>query len=183
MKISIRTIVFAALSLFVIGVHASGVPEDELKENGKGIIHDYSNMQEGDDIDWLWVAPGVKLSDYRYHVKSVKNLTMLVDDDLTKVLESNLGKQLNRAGSRDRNAPVLSVEVAVYWAERANRAKGWIPFAGMALAQAGVGVELMFTDKSGKLVAKIRHSAREGEHLADAGQETSDDIAEFIHEN
>ncbi len=183
MKLPFRTIVFAALSLFVLGVHASGVPEDELKENGKGIIHDYSNMHEGDDIDWLWVAPGVKLADYRYTIKSTKNLTMLVDHDLMKVFKDDFPEQLRKAGSRSASAPTLNVDLAVYWAEHANRAKAWIPFSGGHLAQAGVGVEFVFRDKSGKVVAKIRHAAREGGRLEDAGQEVCDDVAEFINEN
>lgn len=177
----IATVLLAAFALFTIAAHASGVPEDELEEYGQGIIQDYSNMHEGEDIQWLWVAPGVKLANYRYKVKSVENLTMLVDDDIETVLNKNMAKQLNRAGSRDKSAPVLNVDVAVYWAERANSAKAWIPFAGMHVAQAGAGIELLFKDSSGKLVAKIRQSGREGSQLSSAAQELSDDVAKFVH--
>ena len=183
MKKPFPALALFALSLFVIGVHASGVPEDELKEDGRGIIQDYSNMHEGDDIDWLWVAPGVQLANYRYKLKSARNLTMRADHDLMNVLKNNFPEQLQRAGSRDANAPTLSVDLAVYWAEHANRAKAWIPFSGGHLAQAGVGVECIFRDPDGKIVANIRHAAREGERLEDAGQEVADDIAEYVHAN
>lgn len=176
----LHTMLLATLAVFAVVAYASGVPEDELEEYGTGIIQNYTDMEEGEDIDWLWVAPEIHLANYRYSVQSVKNLTTIADKDLMDVLNSNLGEQLALAGSHDDGAPTLNVEVAVYWAERANRSKRWIPFAGMHLAQAGAGIELLFKDQDGKLVAKIRHSAREGNELVYAGQELSDDLAGFV---
>jgi hypothetical protein len=63
------------------------------------------------------------------------------------------------------------------WAQRANRAKMWIPHAGGHLAQAGVGIELIFRDASGYIVARIRHADREGDALEAAAEERVDDIA------
>lgn len=175
------TFVIALLALIAVNAHASGVPEDDLKEYGRGIIQDYSNMHEGEDIQWLWIAPGVKLADSRYKVASVKNLTMLVDHDMENVFKTTLGEELERAGSRDAGVPQLSVDVGVYWAERANMAKAWIPFAGAHVAQAGVGIELVFRNAHGDIVAKVRQSGREGAQLADAARELCDDIAQFVH--
>ncbi len=184
MKNILAVLAFAALALFAVTAQADDTIQESLQEDGKGIIQDYSNMHAGDDLEWLWIKPGVKLSDYRYKVTSVENLTLHVDDDLEDVLENTLGKQLNRAGARgDKSAPLLNVAVGLYWTERANVSKAWIPFAGGHLAQAGVGVELVFTDSKGNVVAKIRHSAREGRELADAGREISDDIAEYVNEH
>jgi hypothetical protein len=59
----------------------------------------------------------------------------------------------------------------------------WIPYAGGHLAQAGLGVELVFKDAAGTVVAKIRHSGREGDKLKDAAEELVDDIRRFVHEN
>ncbi len=59
----------------------------------------------------------------------------------------------------------------------------WIPHAGGHLAQAGVGIEPVFTDSTGKVVAEVRHSGREGDHLEDAAEELVDDIRPFVSSN
>jgi hypothetical protein len=174
----------AAACLLMLSLSArAGVPKDNIEEYGRGIIADYSDMTEGEDIEWLWVKPGVKLGDYRYQVDSTDNLTVIVDDTMDKVVEDNLPKVLERAGSHDRKAPLLHVAVAVYWAERANISKAWIPWAGGHQMQAGVGIELVAKDAEGNVVAKIRQSGREGMELALAAQEVVDDIAKFVRAN
>lgn len=157
--------------------------QESITEDGAGIITDYSGMAEGDDLDWVWVAPELRLSEHRFSVDKVENLTIKVDDDLMRVFEDNLPRQLARAGARDADAPVLGVRVGIHWVERANMAKAWIPFAGGHLMQAGAAAELVFTAADGTVVAKIRHSAREGQQLKDAGQEISDDVVEFVQDN
>ncbi|MEO8380032.1 MAG: hypothetical protein ABI779_10255 [Acidobacteriota bacterium] len=161
-------------------LHAAGVDKDNLKEYGTGIIKDYSDMKETDDIEWVWVRPGAHLADYRYVVKSFENLTAIDDDDMDDVFEKYLPKTLTRMGSKEAEAPLLHVESAVYWTQRASSAKRWIPYAGGHLAQAGVGVELVFTDDKGEIVCKIRHSGREGDELEDAAQELVDDVGQFV---
>lgn len=173
-----------AVAVFASPALAADVPADleqNIADDGAGIISDYSGMVEGDGLDWIWVAPEIRLAEHRFTVSKVENLTIKIDDDLMHVFEDNLPRQLNRAGSRDENAPVLDVRVGIHWVERANTAKAWIPFAGGHLMQAGAAAELVFTAEDGTILAKIRHSAREGQHLKDAGQEISDDVAEFVH--
>ena len=179
-----RTIaLFPLLALAAFTACASGVPEEELKDFGKGIITDYSNMQEGEDIQWYWIAPGTKLADHHCTLASSENLTTTVDHDLRDVLKEELPEVIQRACSRDASAPPLKVDTAVYWTERANTAKAWIPFAGGHLMQAGVGMEVVFKDTSGKIVAKIRQSGREGHELKDAAREIFDDIGQFVREH
>lgn len=168
------------LILAATAAFASGVPEDELKEFGKGIITDYGNMQEGEDIQWYWLAPDTQLADHRCSLASSDNLTSIVDHDLRDVLKEELPEVIERACSRNADAPPLTVDAAVYWAERANTAKAWIPFAGGHLMQAGVGMEVVFKDASGKVVANIRQSAREGHDLKDAVREVFDDVGDFV---
>lgn len=170
-----------AVFLFPVSIAHAGVPQSELDEYGRGIIQNYEDLSQGEDIEWLWIAPGMTLSEFRLTAGEVENFTLLVDDDMDVILEDGFQKVLRRVESRDESAPVLNVSAAVYWAERANRAKAWIPYAGMHLAQAGVGLELVFKDADGNIVAKIRHSGREGKELKDATQELVDDIAKFIH--
>lgn len=58
--------------------------------------------------------------------------------------------------------------------------KAWIPFVGMHKAQAGIGVEMIFLNTKGKIVAKIRHSAREGFEVEKAAEEAANDIVKFL---
>lgn len=174
-----RTVVILAVAMLSLGsLHASGVDPENLKEYGKGIIKDYSDMNESEDIEWLWVAPKVQLSTYQFKLKPVENLTDLSDSDMEETINEGLPKVLKRVGSKD--GPTLQVESAVYWAQRANRSKMWIPVVGGHVAQAGVGVELVFKNSKNEIVAKIRHSGREGDKLEDAAQELVDDIAKFV---
>lgn len=160
-------------------LHA-GVPKSDLDEQGRGIIQNYDDMSEGGHIEWIWVAPGTNLSKYRFEVKGVENLTTSVDDDMGEVMEKVLPRALARSTKVGADAPLLTVDGAIYWAQRANRAKLWIPYAGGHLAQAGVGIELVFKDASGNVVATLRHSGREGDKLEDAANELVEEINGFI---
>lgn len=162
---------------------AAGVDKDNLKEYGRGIIQDYSDMKETDDIEWIWVAAGTRLSEYAFDVQPFENLTAFADDDMEDVFATKLPKTLKRLGPKDEAAPRLKVDGAIYWAQRANRSKWWIPYAGAHLAQAGVGIELVFTNADGQVVCKIRHSGREGDALESAAEELMDDVAQYIRAN
>lgn len=161
----------------------AAVPKADLDEQGRGIIQDYGDMKEGGDIEWVWIAPGTKLSSYRYSFTKFENMSKSVDDDMEKVFEKVLPRSLSRASKAADGAPALTVESAVYWTQRANMAKLWIPYAGGHLAQAGVGIELVFKDPSGKIVAKVRHSGREGTELKAAAEELVDDLTDFVRNN
>lgn len=178
-----RAAILSVAVLVAAGGANAAVPAEHLEQYGQGIIPDYSSLEQADPIEWLWLAPDLELSAHRFDLRSYENLTLLVDDDLDHVLESGFPRVLKRAGARDEAAPVLFVDLAVYWAERANRAKRWIPYAGAHVAQAGVGVELVLTDATGNVVGLMRHSGREGEELKLAAQELVDEIAAFVNAN
>lgn len=174
-----RSSLLLPLLLLAASAHA-GVPKEDLDEQGRGIIEDYSDMKEDGDIEWVWVAPGTKLSTYRFNFTKFENLSKSVDDEMEEVVQKLLPRSLARATRADDKAPVLDVESAIYWTQRANMAKLWIPYAGGHLAQAGVGVELVFRDPSGRIVAKIRHSGREGTELKAAAEELVDDVTDYV---
>lgn len=178
-----RLTVLALAFLLAGSALAAGVDQDNLKEYGRGIIKDYSDMKETDDIEWIWVAPGVRLSEYRFDVQPFENLTAFADDDLEDVFATKLPKTLKRLAPKDPAAPALKLEGAIYWAQRANRSKWWIPYAGAHLAQAGAGIELVFTNAEGEVVCKIRHSGREGDALENAAEELMDDVVQYIRAN
>lgn len=178
-----RTALLALALLAPATAAFAAVPAEHLEQYGQGIISDYSKLEQSEPIEWLWLAPGLQLSHHRFDVRSYENLTLLLDDDLDGVLENGLPRVLARAGTRDESAPTLFVDTAVYWAERANLAKRWIPYAGGHMAQAGVGLELVLTDAEGNVVGLMRHSGREGGELKLAAQELVDDIATFVNTN
>ena len=177
----------ASVSFLLLALTASalagGVDAEHLKKYGRGIITDYGDMKASDTVEWYWVAPGVKLSEHRYKVASAENLTVLHDTKLMEALGDALPKSLERAAAKSESAPVLTVDAAIYWLQRANRAKWFIPYAGLHLAQAGVGLEVVIRNDAGEVVAKMRHSGREGDHLDAALVELIDEVAGFVRAN
>lgn len=175
---------FPVLALAACAACAAGaLPEDlqeDLNEDGRGIISDYSNLQAGDDINWYWIAPGVSLAKHRCKLGSYKNMTDEIDEDIDEVLREDFPGVLDKACATQAGAPALTLDTAVYWAQEANAGKAWIPFSGGYLAQAGIGVEILFKNASGKVVAKIRQAARQGSDIDDAAEEVTEDVAEFI---
>jgi hypothetical protein len=176
--------ILTLIALAMVPLYAAdGVDPDNLKKYGTGIIKDYSNMKEADDIEWAWIAPNLKLSECRFKFARLQNLTVFNDDGMEDVFQVGLPRTLEKLGPKADDAPVLHVESGIYWAERANRSKRWIPYAGGHLAQAGVGIELVFKNDKDEIVAKIRHSGREGDELSSAAEELAEDIAKFVHQN
>ncbi len=166
--------------ILVFPLLAAGVDKDNLKEYGRGIIEDYSDMTATDEIEWIWIAPEFRLHDCKFEVKSTENITALTDDDMEEIFAENLPKSLTRAGSKDETAPLVRVDAAIYWAQRANRSKWWIPYAGAHLAQAGAGIELVFRNDKDEIVCKMRHSGREGDDLENAIEELVDEVARYV---
>lgn len=166
--------------LAVSTVHAAGVEAEHLTEFGKGIITDYSDMSEAGDIEWAWVAPGTKLSKHRFTTAPVQNLTSVTNGDMKETFDRDMGRALKDISANNPDAPELQVTSAIYWANRASAGKRWIPYAGGHLAQAGIGIELVVTDAAGKIVAKVRHSGREGDELENAAEELVDDFTSFL---
>jgi len=179
----LRIVAVGLLLLMVVQIYAVGVDKDNLKEYGRGIIKDYSDMKEMDEIEWVWLAPQLRLGDHRFKVGPVENLTVIENADMEEVFNTALPKTLQRAGAKDPSAPELHIDIAIYWAQRASNSKRWIPYVGGHLAQAGVGIELVFKNDKDEIVAKIRHSGREGEELKSAAEELVDDIVKFVRAN
>lgn len=171
----------SCLLLAAPAVFAGGVPKDSLDEYGRGIIEDYSDMKEGDPVEWFWVAPGVKLGDFTIDLGEFENLSKVNDERMLETLGDGLSKAFARAAKGGGKKGTLTTENAVYWAERGNSAKRWIPVAGGHLAQAGIGVEMVFKDAEGNVVAKLRHSGREGAQPADAAWELVDEVAGWVY--
>jgi len=189
---------FAVTALFLLGAIAEPalaakkkskgpdrlVDSDEYKEDDfeKGIIEDYSDMVEGDGVEWVYVANGFDLSDYKIKLGTVKNKSDVKSKSMVAAVEENLESSLDDRSNKGSKGS-LNAETAIYWAERSSEGKRWIPYAGGHLAQAGVGVEMVLRDSGGKIVAKIRHSGRQGNGIDEAAEEVADEIAGYIADN
>lgn len=170
----------ALLASHAIASTLSSDLKDDLQSDGRGIVTDYSNMHEGDDIDWIWVAPNTTLADHRCALRSFKNMTDIHDHGLRDMIKDDLPRALARSCSRKSSAALLHVDVAEYHVERASAGKAWIPFAGSHLAQAEVCMEFVFHGGGDTVVGKVRHCAREGNELRSAADEVLDDVGDFI---
>lgn len=74
----------------------------------------------------------------------------------------------------------LTADICVYEAENFSGGKAWIPFVGAHEMQAGLGVEMVLRDAKNRVVAKFRHSAREGAQIENAAQEVAGDLMKYI---
>lgn len=188
---------FALTALFLFGTVADPamaakkkkgpdrlVDSDEYKEDDfeKGIIEDYSDMVEGDGVEWVFIADGVSLSDYKIKIGKVKNKSDVSSKSMVSAVEENLEEAIEDRAAKGGKG-TLTAESAIYWAERASEGKRWIPYAGGHLAQAGVGVEMVLRDSGGRIIAKIRHSGRQGNGIDEAAEEVADEIAGYIADN
>lgn len=158
------------------------VDSDDYKDKSfkKGILVDYNDLIKGDDIEWVWISPGVKLSDYKYSIEKFEDAT----EDLGKTTFNEIKSAFNDVfGKIKGDKGVLTADISIYDAQKFSYGKAWIPFAGGHQMQAGLGVEMLLKDKKGKTVAKIRHFAREGNAIEQAGEEVATDIKKYITRN
>jgi hypothetical protein len=189
----VRKLSFLVCLLFVFSVVASPAlaakknrltDSDEYKEDDfdKGIIEDYSDMVEGDGVEWVYLAPGFKFGDYSIRVSDWKNKSEVGAKSMMTAVEEAFDEQIKDRLDGGKKG-TLTVNGCVYWAERQSEGKRWIPYAGGHLAQAGVGVEMVFRDGKGNILAKIRHSAREGDRMEYAAEEVADDVVGFMEDH
>lgn len=160
------------------------IESDDYKEADfkKCNIHDYSDMINGDDIEWYWKNTSISLGNFKYSVGKVENKSELRSKSLSESVKRIFKDSFDDMDVIDSKG-TLTADICIYDAQNANMAKVWIPFAGGHQAQAGVGVELVLKDKGNKLVAKFRHFAREGFQLEAAIQEVVSDLSKFISNN
>jgi hypothetical protein len=147
------------------------------KDFRKGCIQDYAELEEGDDISWVWVAPGVTLSDYKVQVTSFEDFSDEIKKsqlrEIKKIFQESVEKRRGDKG-------LLDAEVCVYEVQKFSPGKAWIPFAGGYQMQAGVGAEMILRTADKKIVAKFRHFAREGGQIEQAAEEVADDLKKYM---
>jgi hypothetical protein len=143
--------------------------KDEAYTRGfkRGIIRDYSDMWAGADVDWASVARGVKLSQYAIKVGPFRNLTRFNSPAVKRTLEVTLQEEFDGiAGSKG----TLLTQNAIIWASDAED------------GQKGLGIEMIFRDPSGKVVAKLRNFVRDYPP-EDAAEEMLEQLTDFVEDH
>lgn len=176
---TVLTLVLLPLSAFCRSDRFVDSDDYKKKEFKPGILAEYSDLEKARNVEWAWVAKDVKLSDSKIEISSFDDAS----DELGKGQINSVKAILRDSLERSKGKQTLTVEASAYEYQKFSPGKAWIPYAGGSLMQAGIGVELLFKDKSGKTVAKIRHFARSGSMVENAAQEFSDDVRKFINKN
>lgn len=182
--ISLATAMALVFPLSVIGSSNRFVDSDDYKDKGftRCNISDYADMVKGDDVDWVWASPSQKLSQYNLKVGSAENKSDLRSKSLVEAMKSTFKDNFADRDIKE-NKGTLTADLCIYEVQNFNPAKAWIPFAGGHQMQAGVGVEMVLVDESGKTVAKFRHFARRGTVAEAAVEEVAGDLTKYIRKH
>jgi len=148
------------------------------KDFHKCIITDYTDMVEGDDIEWLWTSPTQQLAQFKLKVGKIENKSEIHSKSLVESVKSTFKDTFADIDTKGDKA--LTADLCIYEAQNANMGKAWIPFVGGHQMQAGIGIEMVLRDENDKTVAKFRHFAREGMQLEAAAQEVAGDLMKYI---
>jgi hypothetical protein len=181
-----RGVVFLLAALLCIPAAAFGSPKKLVddseysdKEFRKCIIKDYSDMVDGDDIRWVWTDPAVKLDGYKIREGKVENKSEMRSRSMLETVKNVFRDTFaDMEGKGEKGT--LTADICIYEAENFSGGKAWIPFVGGHEMQAGLGVEMVLRDSKNRIVAKFRHSAREGVQIENAAQEVAGDLMKYI---
>jgi hypothetical protein len=181
-----RCICAASLLVLLIPLTVFCAPErlidsDEFKEKDfqKGAISDYSDLVRGDNIAWVWIAPNKKLAQYKLKLGTVENKSDIHSKSLVETVKSSFKDAFADMDVQGAKG-TLTADTCIVWAQNFSPGKAWIPFSGGYQMQAGVGMELVLRDNSGKTVAKFRHFARQGTELSGAAQQVIGELTAYI---
>jgi len=142
------------------------------KDFRKCNIKDYSDMVDGDDIGWVWTDPAIKLDRYKIKEGKVENKSDMRSRSMVETVKNVFRDTFaDMEGKGEKGT--LTADICIYEAENFSGGKAWIPFVGGHQMQAGLGVEMVLRDSKSRIVAKFRHSAREGVQIENAAQEVA----------
>lgn len=149
------------------------------KDFRRCIIKDYTDMVDGDDINWVRTDPAVKLSGYRIKEGKVENKSELRSRSMLETVKTVFKDTFADMAAKGEKG-TLTADICIYEAENFSGGKAWIPFVGAHQMQAGLGVEMVLRDARNRTVGKFRHSAREGAQIENAAQEVAGDLMKYI---
>lgn len=151
------------------------------KKFKQGIISNYNDLTNDRGIDWVWIKPGIELSKHTIKLGKIENKTSTRSRVLVDTIKTNLMDAFYDTENYTKGR--LTADLCIYDADHSSEAKGWIPFAGEYLRQAGIGLEMILRDEKSAIVAKFRHYARKGNNVTNAAFEATDDLKKYIAEH
>ena len=158
------------------------VDDDEYKDKDfhRGIITDYSDMVKGNEVNWIWVKPAEKISDYTVKIRSMENKSDMRSKEFSDSVKSIFADYFaDTKGTKGTlNADLCITEVQTF-----SPGKAWIPFVGGHQMQAAVGMEVVLHDQSGNIVAKLRDFEREGTDPKQAAEKIAAQTAKEIRKH
>jgi hypothetical protein len=149
------------------------------KEFRKCIIKDYSDMVDGDDVNWVWTDSKERLSAYRIKEGKVENKSDMHSRSMVETVK-NVFKDTFADMEVKGSKGTLTADICIFDAQNFSAGKAWIPFSGGHQMQAGIGVEMVLRDGKNRVVGKFRHWAREGAQIENAAQEVAQDLMKYI---
>ena len=148
----------------------------------KGIITDYSDMVEGNGVEWVWIKPGETLSLYKIKVGTIENKSETRSRSLSESVKSifvNYFLDLDTKGSKG----MLTADLCITDVQEYNVGRAYVPFTGGRLAQAGMRIEMVLRDSRNEIIAKLRHFDRRGTDVRSAAEDVANHMVQFISRN
>jgi hypothetical protein len=149
------------------------------KDFHKGIITDYTDMVKGDDVDWVWVKPGEKLSQYKIKVGTLENKSDMRSKSLSDSVKRIFTDYFSDYESKGSKG-TLTAELCITEVQEYSVGKAWIPFTGGRQAQAGMGIEMVLRDSHSEIIAKLRHFDRRGSEVRGAAEDVASHMVQYI---
>lgn len=134
-----------------------------------GVIPDYEVLTKGNGVNWLWTAPGFRFVQHKIRIGAFRNVTAYDSPQLHANLGDAFQEQVDSV-TEDAKGETLTTENAIVWTETSRGKKR------------GMGVEMVFRDGKGNIVAMLRHMERESSPEA-ASEEVVEAVVDFIEEN
>lgn len=160
------------------------INDNEYKDSKfqKGIITDYSDMVEGNGVEWVWVKPGETLSQYKIKVGTIENKSDMrsksLSDSVKKIFVDYFSDFDTKGSKGTLTADLCITDVQPY-----NVGRAYVPFAGGHLAQAGIRIEMVLQNQQNVIIAKLRHFDRQGTDVVRAADEVASHMVQYISKN
>jgi len=185
-KVSLTSIVVFILLLWSVSAFSADVLTKDRDfmdpdEGVWGFIPDYTDMIEGDDVDWIWTKPGVNLTQYKtVEVPEFENLWKETDvtaqDLLTRNMKDGLSRRLGLTVV-DKNADITVKGAMVDYFLGNTAARIWV---GYGAGEPLVEVEIYVVDnKTKEIISKVRHQAIDSTIESAIAETVSDIIGEW----
>jgi len=185
-KVSLTSIVVFILLLCTVSAFSADVLTKDRDfmdpdEGVWGFIPDYTDMIEGDDVDWIWTKPGVNLTQYKtVEVPEFENLWKETDvtaqDLLTRNMKDGLSRRLGLTVV-DKNADITVKGAMVDYFLGNTAARIWV---GYGAGEPLVEVEIYVVDnKTKEIISKVRHQAIDSTIESAIAETVSDIIGEW----